>query len=108
MNETGNSTVNIPKRDLVMATLIAFERGGLKFAADLPELPALITELQNFEMRFTAKGNDAYSAKGANHDDMVLALSLAVWSAQNTQECYDGGESFRRALMPWRSQRMRG
>lgn len=85
----GNDALNIPKRDLIMATLIAFEKGHLEFAADMPELSLLIDELQNFEMRFTAKGNDTYSAKGTNHDDLVLALSLAVWSAKNTDESFD-------------------
>jgi hypothetical protein len=84
-----NDAFNIPKRDLIMNCLIAFERGFLKFAGNMSELPLLIDELQNFEMRFTAKGNDTYSAKGANHDDLVLALSLAVWSAKNTDESYD-------------------
>ena len=85
----GNDALNIPKRDLIMNCLIAFEKGFLKFAGNMPELPNLIDELQNFEMRFTVKGNDTYSAKGSNHDDLVLALSLAVWSAKNTDENYD-------------------
>lgn len=93
----GNDSLNIPKRDLIMATLIAFEKGHLKFAGDMPELETLTEELQNFEMRFTTKGNDTYSAKGSNHDDLVLALSLAVWSAKSTDES-DGETALRSAL----------
>jgi hypothetical protein len=94
----GNDAFNIPKRDLIMTTLIAFERGFLKFAGNMPELPTLVSELQNFEMRFTSKGNDTYSAKGTNHDDLVLALSLAVWSAKNTDESFDADMPLKKAL----------
>jgi hypothetical protein len=94
----GNDALNIPKRDLIMATLISFEQGHLEFAADMPELPLLIDELQNFEMKFTAKGNDSYSAKGSNHDDLVLALSLAVWSARNTDESFDEDLPLKKAI----------
>jgi hypothetical protein len=95
----GNDALNIPKRDLIMATLISFEQGHLEFAADMPELPILIDELQNFEMRFTTKGNDVYGAKGSkNHDDMVIALSLAVWSGKNTDESFDEDLPLKKAL----------
>ncbi len=100
----GNDALNIPKRDLIMATLISFERGFLEFAGDMPELPLLVSELQNFEMKFTAKGNDSYSAKGTNHDDLVLALSLAVWSARNTDEGFDADMALRKALS-WTGKR---
>lgn len=97
-SENGDD-LNIPKRDLIMNCLIAFERGFLRFAGDMPELPLLIDELQNFEMKFTAKGNDTYSAKGSNHDDMVLSLSLAVWSAQNSPDIDDGGLALKQAML---------
>lgn len=93
-----NDGINLPKRDLIMSSVIAFERGFIEFAGDLPELDLLKTELRNFEMRFTAKGNDTYSAKGANHDDMVIALSLAVWSAKNTDESFDEDLPLKRAI----------
>jgi hypothetical protein len=97
VNETSDA-LNIPKRDLIMATLISFERGFIEFAGNMPELPTLINELQNFEMKFTAKGNDSYSAKGANHDDMIIALSLAVWSARNTDESFNEESALKKAL----------
>ena len=30
-------------------------------------------------MRFTAKGRDTYAARSGEHDDLVMALALAVW-----------------------------
>ncbi len=103
VNETSDA-LNIPKRDLIMATLIAFERGFIEFASDMPELPTLIDELQNFEMRFTSKGNDTYSAKGTKNDDMVIALSLAVWSARNTDESFDEDLALKKAIL-WSGRR---
>ncbi len=97
VNETSDA-LNIPKRDLIMATVIAFEKEQIEFAGDLPELVLLVAELQNFEMRFTAKGNDTYSATGANHDDMVIALSLAVYSARMTDESFDEEMPLKKAL----------
>ncbi len=38
-------------------------------------------ELQAFRVRFTAKGRDIYGALSGKHDDMVLAVALAVWFA---------------------------
>lgn len=98
-NQTRDA-LNIPKRDLIMTTLILFEKSHLKFAGNMPELPLLIEELQNFEMRFTSKGNSTFSAYGANHDDLVLALSLAVWSAKNTDEGFDEQELLKK-LVNW-------
>jgi hypothetical protein len=105
VNETSDA-LNIPKRDLIMATVIAFEKEFLEFPADLPELELLKSELQNFEMRFTKAGNDTYSAKGAtNHDDMVIALSLAIWSAKNTDESFDVDLPLKKALN-WTGKRV--
>ncbi len=30
-------------------------------------------------MRFTAKGRDTYAARSGEHDDLVMAVALAVW-----------------------------
>ena len=91
VNEKSESS-NIPKRDLVVSVLICLEQENLKFAGNMPELPNLITELQNFELRHTAHGNQTFNAKPGSHDDMVLSLSLAVWSARNTEDGINEGE----------------
>ncbi len=38
-------------------------------------------ELQAFQVRFTAKGRDTYGALSGKHDDLVMAVALAVWFA---------------------------
>ena len=36
-------------------------------------------ELQAFKGRLTAKGRDTYAARSGEHDDLVMAVALAVW-----------------------------
>ena len=36
-------------------------------------------ELQEFRVRLTAKGRDTYAARSGEHDDLVIAVALAVW-----------------------------
>ena len=37
------------------------------------------SELQGFRVWLTAKGRDAYAAHSGKHDDLVIAVALAVW-----------------------------
>ena len=38
-------------------------------------------ELRAFRVRFTAKGRDTCGALSGKHDDLVMAVALAVWFA---------------------------
>ena len=60
----------------------------------MPEAENLVYELQNFEVKFTAKANDIYNAKSGLHDDLVLASALALWSARNAGNWFDGGSCY--------------
>jgi hypothetical protein len=52
---------------------------------DLPE--TLSRELQNFTVKITDAANDVYGAwREGTHDDLVLAVALAVW--KTTQPIY--------------------
>jgi hypothetical protein len=101
-----DSGYNVPKRDLILSLQVELQKGNLRIARSMPEAENLVSELQNFEVKFTVKANDTYNAKSGLHDDLVLACSLALWSARNSNNWFDGGEMLRRALMPWRSRRM--
>ncbi len=57
----------------------AFENRRLKIAKGLPLAGALMGELWAFKVRFTAKGRDTYAARSGEHDDLVMAVALAVW-----------------------------
>lgn len=45
----------------------------------LPDAPTLLRELQDFRVRFTEAGNATFNAREGAHDDLVLALALAVF-----------------------------
>lgn len=70
----------VPKRDLVSILQVLLQTGRLKFAAELPEAPILIQELMAFRVTISDAGHDSYAAwrEGA-HDDLVLAVALALW-----------------------------
>jgi hypothetical protein len=55
--------------------------GELKIARDLPLAPALADELADFRVTFTATGASTFGAAAGRHDDLVLAVGLAVWWA---------------------------
>ncbi len=70
----------VPKRDLVTALQLSFQSGRIEIAAGTDHAQTLVAELADFRVRIGASGLDTYGAwrEGA-HDDLVLALALAVW-----------------------------
>jgi terminase large subunit-like protein len=73
----------VPKHELVATTSLILEQGRLRIAAEMPETPTLIDELLSYHHDLTEHGNDTYSAGAGQHDDLVIALSLALWLALN-------------------------
>jgi len=55
--------------------------GQLKVAAGMADAPALLRELQDFRVTFTSLGNAIFNARQGAHDDLVFAVSLAVFGA---------------------------
>jgi hypothetical protein len=72
--------LHVPKRDLITATQVALQQDRLKIAEQLPESAALVRELLEFKVKITSAANDTYGAwREGTHDDLVLALAMAVW-----------------------------
>ena len=71
---------NIPKRDLITAFQLALENKDFQIAANLPNQRELIQELTRFERRLSTAGNETFEA-AHGHDDLVIALFLAVYRA---------------------------
>ena len=72
----------VPKRDLVSAVQIALQNRTLKIAGGLNLAETLARELQNFTVKITDAANDVYGAwREGTHDDLVLAVALALWTA---------------------------
>jgi hypothetical protein len=73
---------HVPKKDLVGAAQVPLQRGKLKVAESLPEAQVLTAELRNFEVNITLNANAVYSHRDGEHDDLVLAVALALWGAK--------------------------
>ncbi|MEJ7863196.1 MAG: hypothetical protein WKF90_16325 [Pyrinomonadaceae bacterium] len=72
----------VPKRDLVSVVQVALQNRTLRIASGLPEAETLSRELQNFTVKITDSANDVYGAwREGTHDDLVLAVALALWCA---------------------------
>ena len=77
------ATMNVPKRDIVMALELLFEQKRIRIPASLRHKDLLLAELQNFTVKTTSAGHDSYNAaRESIHDDMVIALALPVWYAE--------------------------
>ena len=95
---TGGDTVardgleyRVPKRDLVSAVQVLLQSERLKIAAGLPEATTLTAELLAFKVSINLKGHDSYGNdvgpwRENPHDDMVLAVALAVWYGENVKQ----------------------
>jgi len=70
---------NVPKAELVSKLQALLHSGDLRIAASLPDAAVLARELQDFRVRFTDNGNATFNAREGAHDDLVLALALAVF-----------------------------
>lgn len=78
------AATNATKAMVIDALALAFERQAIRI---LPE-PALLAELEAFEMERLPSGMLRYSAPGGMHDDTVIATALALFAAES------GGGSF--------------
>jgi Terminase RNaseH-like domain len=84
--ETRDSAIcGVPKLTLVSRLQALLHEGRLKILRELAEAETLVRELQDFRVEFTAAGHLTFNARSGKHDDLVLALAIAVWRA------HDGG-----------------
>jgi hypothetical protein len=72
---------SVPKNILVSGVQAKLHTGQLKVAAGLLDAPVLLKEFQDFRVTFTSAGNAIFNARSGQHDDLVLAVSLAVFGA---------------------------
>jgi hypothetical protein len=72
---------SVAKTQLISAVDARLHSGELRFAAELGEAHALAEELKDFRRHLTAAGHATYQARTGKHDDLVLAVAIAVWWA---------------------------
>jgi hypothetical protein len=81
--QTGSGMLfNVPKLTLVSGLQVLLHEGRLAVSRDVPEAKALLDELRTFRVNFTAAGHMQFAARKGAHDDLVTALSLAIWRAR--------------------------
>jgi hypothetical protein len=86
---SGNGcNLRVPKRSLMRTLVALFGAGRLRIAAKLPHSIELTEELSNVQVKINRRTrHESYGARGAKrHDDLVLALALAVWYAEVSTE----------------------
>ena len=76
-----NTGWSVPKNILVSGVQAKLHTGQLKVAAGLLDASVLLKEFQDFRVTFTSAGNAIFNARQGQHDDLVLAVSLAVFGA---------------------------
>jgi hypothetical protein len=80
--ETSDGAIrSVPKLTLVSRLQALLHEGRLKILRELVEAETLVRELQDFRVEFTAAGHLTFNARSGKHDDLVLALAIAVWRA---------------------------
>ena len=80
---------SVPKRDLVVSMQMVVESRRLRVASDIQHKEQFVKELQSFTMKTSKTGVDTYEAlMERNHDDLVLAVSYALWYAEKTMGSY--------------------
>ncbi len=79
----GSRKLNVPKRDLIATTSLILEQHRLHIAENMRDTDALIDELLDYRRITNERGTETYAAASGRHDDLVLALSLALWLTEN-------------------------
>jgi hypothetical protein len=79
---SGATVSHVPKILLVSRLQASLHAGELRFAVGLSEEQAFKQELSEFRMRHTDSGRLTFGAREGRHDDLVLALCVALWRAQ--------------------------
>lgn len=73
----------VPKLSLVSNAKVLLQSGRLRFAEGLAHTEDLISEMMNFEMKFTAAANLTFESwREGSHDDLLLGLCVALWTAE--------------------------
>jgi hypothetical protein len=77
---------HVSKQLLVFQALTRMQQQRVFFAPGLEHGETLKQELQNYRIKLTDKGNETFSAREGAHDDLVLAMALAIWLGERGQK----------------------
>jgi len=79
----------VPKRELVFTLLTAYQAGRIRLGVQ-PLTPRLKEQLENLRPKFDRRtGHDSYEAMVEEiHDDLAIALALAVWYGEKINKTW--------------------
>ena len=80
----------VPKLTLISRVQALLHDGRLKIHKGLPDAPALVGELQEFRAEVTDNGYWKFGARAGKHDDLVLAVAIALWRAHGDNVPWGG------------------
>ena len=72
---------HVPKAHLINLLEVKLKGDEFQVAHDLPNLEKLEAEIQDFRRRITSTGRVTFAARRGKHDDLLIAVALAVWWA---------------------------
>jgi hypothetical protein len=75
----GKMHYSVPKLTLISTVQALLHDGRLKIQKDFPDVQTLVAELQDFRAGVTDSGYWRFGARAGKHDDLVLALAIALW-----------------------------
>lgn len=92
----------VPKKDLVSSLQMVLQTRRLKIAPGLPQAAILTAELASFRLHRVPIGDNAVIEwREGKHDDLVLAVALAVWHAERYPPYRPGDISSGGSLIQW-------
>jgi hypothetical protein len=74
---------HVAKGILISGIDARLHTGELKIAAALSDAGALQEELKDFQRKVSEAGRATYNARVGAHDDLILAVAIALWFAKN-------------------------
>jgi hypothetical protein len=87
---------SVPKGHLISRVQALLHEARLKIHSDLTDAAALIQELQDFRVNFTDSGYAQFNARTGKHDDLVLALAIALWHSHGEPSSFDNWMGYAR------------
>jgi hypothetical protein len=78
-NWHGSNRVSLPKGVLVSKIVARIHAEELRVHHSIKDWPTLRRELMNFHTELTRGGSETWNAARSEHDDLVIATSLACW-----------------------------
>lgn len=79
VNRFSNTSFGVPKVDLATTIERLLQTGQIKIADSISLKNLLIHELQNWQVKITEHGNEQFTHRSGEHDDMIIAIALACW-----------------------------